>query len=136
VDAKTVATLVGCLVTVVGALAYLSRSMADTARKASGAAEKASSESLGLIRELAVSHIKSVEQKLDTLAEVSKEISSAVRENTATVALLVERFDAPPPTGGVVTPTSEDETPPLGFIRKDGTRAPAGRYQFRKTREK
>jgi len=129
VDAKTVATLVGCLVTVVGALAYLSRSTSRTA-------EKASDNSLSLIRELAVAHMKQVESKLDTLAEVSKEISTAVRENTATVALLVERFDAPPPTGGVVTPTSEDETPPLGFIRKDGTRAPAGRYQFKKAREK
>lgn len=123
-DVKTVATLVGCIVTVAGALAFLSRSTSQTAARAS-------EQTLNLIRELAVNHMRNVESKLDTLADATKETTEAIRETTAVVAQLVDRLE-PPPAGGVVTNTSEDVTPPLGLIRPDGTRAPAGRYQFKR----
>jgi len=123
-DAETVAILVGCIATVVGALAFVTRTQAK-------AAEKNAASQMGLVRELAVAHAKNVETRLGELVAASHETVIAVRENTAAVNLLVSRFDAPPPTGGVVTSTSEDETPPLGLVRPV-ERKPTSVYQFRK----
>lgn len=123
-DAKTVAILVSCLATVVGALAYVARTQAKTA-------EKNASAQMGLVEKLAVAHASNVENRLSQLVISAAETVTAVRENTAAVNLLVSRFDGPPPSGGVVTETSEDETPPLGIV-KPLARKPTSVYQFQR----
>lgn len=121
-DAKTVAILVGCIVTVVGALSYISRTQAK-------AAERSAASQQSLVRELAVTHIRNVEVRLGELVTSSAETLSVLRENTAAIHLLVSRFDPPPP-GGVMTATSEDDTPPLGIVKPVEPRKPTGVYQF------
>lgn len=121
-DGETIAALVGCLATIAGALAYVSRSQAKAAEKQMAAQNK-------LVHDLAVAHASNIETRLGQLVAASHETVIAVRENTAAVNLLVSRFDAPPPSGGVLTPTSEDETPPLGVVKP---REPTTVYQFKR----
>jgi hypothetical protein len=123
-DAETVAILVGCIVTVVGALAFVTRTQAKTAEKNAAA-------QMELLREIALTHVRNVETRLGELVATGGETIVVLRDQTAAINLLVSRFDAPPPTGGVVTATSEDETPPLGLV-KPVERKPTTVYQFKK----
>ncbi len=128
-DPETIAILVGCIATVAGALAFVARSQAKAAEKNAAAQNT-------LVRDLAVTHAQNVETRLGELVSTTAMVVSAVREctaamntNTAVLNQLVSRFD-PPPGGGVLTETSEDETPPLGFAKPK--REPTQVYQFKR----
>lgn len=133
-DALTI--IAGCLGTAVGAMAYAFKSRNRTAENATdksiGLAGNTSDKTLDLVRELAVTHMRNVETRLGEVATSTAATASAVRESTAAINLLISRIDEPPPSGGVVTETSEDETPPLGIVRPDGTRKPTTAYRFQR----